>query len=130
MSELFRILRVRADAVRTDLDPGLAELQARYHVQPAEHEEVLKDLRDPAGPHTAQLERAVEVLQGLREDQHEAIEHVLTHHRLAVAAVAPGQEHESPRLLGWVTPDGRAASVVPEPRSPPGPYLRVRTWRA
>ena len=26
------------------------------------------------------------VLQGLREDQHEAIEHVLTHHRLAVAA--------------------------------------------
>jgi len=49
------------------------------------------------------------VLQGLREDQHEAIEHVLTHHRLAVAAVAPGQEHESPRLLGWVTPDGRAA---------------------
>jgi hypothetical protein len=49
------------------------------------------------------------VLQGLREDQREAIEHVLTHHRLAVAAVAPGHEHESPRLLGWVTPDGRLA---------------------
>jgi hypothetical protein len=49
------------------------------------------------------------VLQGLREDQHEAIEHVLTHHRLAVAAVAPGEEQEGPRLLGWVTPDGRAA---------------------
>jgi hypothetical protein len=49
------------------------------------------------------------VLQGLREDQHEAIEHVLTHHRLAVAAVPLGEEHEGPRLLGWVTPDGRSA---------------------
>ena len=49
------------------------------------------------------------VLQGLREDQHEAIEHVLTHHRLAVAAVPPGGEHAAPRLLGWVTADARAA---------------------
>jgi hypothetical protein len=49
------------------------------------------------------------VLGGLREDQHEAIEHVLTHHRLAVAAVAQGEEHAEPRLLGWVTPDARAA---------------------
>lgn len=49
------------------------------------------------------------VLRGLREDQHEAIEHVLNHHGLAVAAVAPGDEHERPRLLGWVTPDARAA---------------------
>jgi hypothetical protein len=49
------------------------------------------------------------VLGGLREDQHEAIEHVLTHHRLAVAAVAQGDEHSEPRLLGWVTPDARAA---------------------
>ena len=48
------------------------------------------------------------VLQGLREDQHEAIEHVLTHHRLAVAALTPG-ENAGPRLLGWVTPDSRAA---------------------
>ena len=48
------------------------------------------------------------VLQGLREDQHEAIEHVLTHHRLAVAAVSPGADGE-PRLLGWVTADARAA---------------------
>lgn len=47
------------------------------------------------------------MLRGLREDQHEAIEHVLTHHRLAVAALAPGSGH--PRLLGWVTSDGRAA---------------------
>ncbi len=51
----------------------------------------------------------VVVLQGLREDQHEAIEHVLTHHRLAVAAVTPGEARESPRLLGWVTPDARIA---------------------
>jgi hypothetical protein len=51
------------------------------------------------------------VLRGLREDQHEAIEHVLTHHRLAVAAVPYG-EHPAPRLLGWVTPDARAAFAV------------------
>ena len=49
------------------------------------------------------------VLRGLREDQHEAIEHVLTHHRLAVAALGPDEEHAEPRLLGWVTPDARAA---------------------
>jgi hypothetical protein len=47
------------------------------------------------------------VLQGLREDQHEAIDHVLTHHRLAVAAVPPGKGE--PRLLGWVSPDAREA---------------------
>jgi len=48
------------------------------------------------------------VLSGLREDQHEAIEHVLTTHRLAVAAM-PGGEHPALRLLGWVTADARAA---------------------
>ena len=48
------------------------------------------------------------VLSGLREDQHEAIEHVLTTHRLAVAAM-PGGEHPAPRLLGWVSADARAA---------------------
>jgi hypothetical protein len=54
-------------------------------------------------------ERGVRVvLSGLREDQHEAIEHVLTTHRLAVAAM-PGGEHPAPRLLGWVTADARAA---------------------
>ena len=46
------------------------------------------------------------VLAGLREDQHEAIEHVLTHHRLAVAAVTHGAG--GPRLLGWATTDARA----------------------
>ncbi|HET7426149.1 MAG TPA: hypothetical protein VFJ50_03860 [Gemmatimonadales bacterium] len=50
------------------------------------------------------------VLQGLREDQHEAIEHVLTHHRLAIAAVGAEEGRAAePRLLGWVTPDARAA---------------------
>jgi hypothetical protein len=48
------------------------------------------------------------VLQGLREDQHEAIEHVLTHHRLAVAAWMD-HDPEGPIVLGWVTPDARAA---------------------
>jgi hypothetical protein len=47
------------------------------------------------------------VLQGLREDHHEAIDHVLTHHRLAVAAVPPGSRE--PRLLGWVRSDARLA---------------------
>ena len=47
------------------------------------------------------------VLQGLREDHHEAIDHVLTHHRLAVAAVPPGSRE--PRLLGWVPTDAREA---------------------
>ncbi|HEU5303858.1 MAG TPA: hypothetical protein VFU40_04365 [Gemmatimonadales bacterium] len=47
------------------------------------------------------------VLQGLREDHHEAIDHVLTHHRLAVAVVPPGSCE--PRLLGWVRADARAA---------------------
>jgi hypothetical protein len=49
------------------------------------------------------------VLQGLREDQHEAIEHVLTHHHLAVAALRPGDQLEAPTVVGWVTADARAA---------------------
>jgi hypothetical protein len=56
------------------------------------------------------------VLAGLREDQHEAIEHVLTHHRLAVAAVPHGPGH--PRLLGWVTSDARAAFACIAERGP------------
>jgi hypothetical protein len=46
------------------------------------------------------------VLRGLRDDQHEAIEQVLTHHRLAIAALVADSE---PLLLGWVSPDARAA---------------------
>ncbi len=49
------------------------------------------------------------VLQGLREDQLEAIEQVLTHHRLAVAAL-PSDEGAGPlQLIGWVTADARDA---------------------
>jgi len=58
------------------------------------------------------------VLRGLREDQHEAIDHVLTHHRLAVAAVPPGQGE--PRLLGWVPSDGREAFACICDRGPLG----------
>jgi hypothetical protein len=47
------------------------------------------------------------VLQGLREDHREAIDHVLTHHGLAVAAVPPGSRE--PLLLGWVLSDAREA---------------------
>jgi len=46
------------------------------------------------------------VLQGLRDDQHEAIEQVLTHHRLAVVAIVHDCE---PVLLGWVSADARQA---------------------
>ena len=46
------------------------------------------------------------VLRGLRDDQHDAIEQVLTHHRLAVAALVAGGE---PVLLGSVSGDVRAA---------------------
>lgn len=46
------------------------------------------------------------VLRGLRDDQHEAIQQVLTHHGLAVVADVHGGE---PLLLGWVSPDARAA---------------------
>jgi hypothetical protein len=47
------------------------------------------------------------VLRGLREDHHEAIEHVLVHHRLAVAAVPP--DRREPKVLGWVRADARRA---------------------
>jgi hypothetical protein len=70
------------------------------------------------------------VLQGLREDQHEAIEHVLTHHGLAIAAVPPGEEHEPPRLLGWVSADARAAFDCVSARGPfsPGELAQALGW--
>jgi hypothetical protein len=58
------------------------------------------------------------VLQGLREDHHEAIDHVLTHSRLAVAAVPPGSRE--PRLLGWVSADAREAFACICNRGPLG----------
>jgi hypothetical protein len=56
------------------------------------------------------------VLQGLREDHHEAIDHVLTHHRLAAVAVPPGTGHV--RLLGWVPMDAREAFACVSERGP------------
>lgn len=50
------------------------------------------------------------VLRGLREEQHEAIEHVLTHHRLAITATRYGAEE--PCLLGWASADARAAFEI------------------
>ena len=47
------------------------------------------------------------VLRNLREDHHEAIDHVLSHHGLAVAAVPSGSR--ALRLLGWASPDAREA---------------------
>ena len=65
------------------------------------------------------------VLQGLREDHHEAIDHVLTHHRLAVAAVPPGSRE--PLLLGWVPTDAREAFACICER---GPLAAVDLGRA
>jgi hypothetical protein len=68
------------------------------------------------------------VLQGLREDQHEAIDHVLTHHRLAVASVPP--DKGEPRLLGWVPTDAREAFACICDRGPLGPndLARALGW--
>jgi hypothetical protein len=67
------------------------------------------------------------VLRGLRDDQHEAIEQVLTHHRLAVAALIAGAE---PMLLGWVSPDARMAFgwVCRLGRACAGDLARVLDW--
>ena len=56
------------------------------------------------------------VLQGLREDHHEAIDHVLMHHRLAIATLPPGSP--APRLLGWVAADSREAFACVSERGP------------
>jgi anti-anti-sigma regulatory factor len=45
------------------------------------------------------------VLAGVREEQREALEHVLAHHRLAVAACFRGLE--APDVLGWISGDAR-----------------------
>ncbi len=47
------------------------------------------------------------LLTGVREEQREALEHVLAHHRLAVAACFRGAE--APDVLGWTTADARTA---------------------
>ncbi len=72
------------------------------------------------------------VLQGLREDQHEAIEHVLTHHHLAVAALCPGEAPEGPTVLGWVTADARAAfdCVCARGAQTAGDLARALEWAA
>jgi hypothetical protein len=51
----------------------------------------------------------VVVLQGLREDQHEAIEQVLMHHGLAVIVVSCADGASMPQVIGWVTSDAREA---------------------
>ena len=68
------------------------------------------------------------VLQGLREDHHEAIEHVLVHHRLAVAAVP--LDSRLPRLLGWVRTDARRAFTCVCDHGPVGvtELCRVLRW--
>jgi hypothetical protein len=65
-------------------------------------DEIVAKLLLRAEPH---VERYV-VLRGLHEEQREAVEHVLLHHRLAVTVLP---EDDGPGLLGWVTDDARVA---------------------
>jgi anti-anti-sigma regulatory factor len=55
---------------------------------------------------TAASGERVLVLVGVREEQREALEHVLSHHRLAVAVRFHGSDAAD--LLGWIRPDARA----------------------
>ena len=79
----------------------------------------------------ADTERGVRflVLRGLREDQHEAIDHVLTHHRLVMVAL-PGDDHGVPRLLGRIGADARTAFAYVCELGPLGAadLARVLAW--
>ena len=49
----------------------------------------------------------VVILAGVREDQRDALEHVLAHHRLAVAASFAGTDGAD--VIGWTSSDARGA---------------------
>jgi hypothetical protein len=68
------------------------------------------------------------VLVGLREEQHEAIEHVLTHHRLAVTATRYGADQ--PCLLGWASADARAVfdALIERGAAGPAELARALGW--
>jgi hypothetical protein len=70
------------------------------------------------------------VLTGVREEQREALQHVLAHHRLAVAACFRGTE--APDVLGWATSDARAAFAGLRTHGPADPTaLAIRLgWPA
>lgn len=61
------------------------------------------------------------VLAGVREEQREALEHVLAHHRLAVAACFRGSD--TPDVLGWITSDAREAFAELRQRGPADPSM-------
>ncbi len=62
------------------------------------------------------------VLRNLRQDQVEAVDHVLRHHRLAVAAVPCG-DGAAADLLGWVDEDTRVAFTTVVSAGPTTPAL-------
>lgn len=70
------------------------------------------------------------VLQGLREDQYEAIEQVLVHHGLAVVAVSSGSGDCMPQLIGWASADAREAFGCICDLGPlgPGELARALGW--
>jgi hypothetical protein len=70
----------------------------------------------------------VVVLAGVREEQRDALEHVLVHHRLAVAACFRGGDLAD--VLGWTSDDARAAFAALHVQGPAdAPVLAARlTW--
>jgi hypothetical protein len=72
----------------------------------------------------------VVVLGGVREEQRETLDHVLSHHRLAVAALF--EEGATADLLGWVTPDARAlfANLSDEGPADPAALADRLAWPA
>ncbi|HEX5387818.1 MAG TPA: hypothetical protein VFW66_14035 [Gemmatimonadales bacterium] len=70
-------------------------------------DEIVAKLLLAAALPVGELAGPVLVLGGVREEQREALDHVLRHHRLAVAARIHGTGAAD--LLGWVTMDARAA---------------------
>jgi anti-anti-sigma regulatory factor len=68
------------------------------------------------------------VLAGVRDEQREALEHVLAHHRLAVAACFRGSD--TPDVLGWITSDAREAFADLRQHGPADPSMLAArlTW--
>jgi hypothetical protein len=68
------------------------------------------------------------VLAGVRDEQREALEHVLAHHRLAVAACFRGSD--TPDVLGWITSDAREAFADLRQHGPSDPSMLAArlTW--
>lgn len=104
------VTRPTGRAVRSDIERTLAESQCAMVVLDFAEVELLdlscaeeivaKLLLTPGISYCI-------ILMGLREDQMEAVDHVLRHHHLSAAFVGAGAD--APGLVGWVEDDLRTA---------------------